>query len=730
MQLVLKKIACKVALKATKKFNTAYFSTGLQHCLEDFGTEKVSLFFRAAQQTLPSNDFWSLDGDNGFGRISRVVGLFETKKHFPYLLPLLKMIYGTSSNAWYFGLKTGIESIESEEGIQQGDVLSMWFYAMAIHPLLQRLRDILGSDGFTKWYADDGYVNAPFEKMIEVIDAVKTLGPAVGYYVKISKGTYLLGKCSDLETANYRKNQLIGLGLDENTIIIHPENDPSTQNIYGCKILGSFIGTDEYIRTQLDIKYEKLAIQAQSLKEFPNKQGQHLILLYCLSAKVNHIQRLHPPELVTEFISKFDLLKRSVFSNIIGQEVNDFTWSHACLSLSDGGLGYQDVKNVTYPAYISAFYNSTNVLNVLTPETDYDITECNIPMVRSFHEALEEHARICGTPKLTCDQLDYMNMEGIRDFAEHTFQQQLTKLQSKPLYNNLIAQVTDTKLLGWLTSLKNESSKSAKWLEMVPNKPALKFSSQQFQISLCYRLYLTLPCYVLSTRCYCNNRPLLDSRGHHIANGCQKNGALLNTHDSTKFMLEKLCNFAGLYTRVEETGVFQEAMPNSNRRPDLSIYNHPSPNYYPHKLIVDVSFAHPIPITAKRQLTRNQALIPARAANAAFNRKINSYSVISEQAGLKFKPLIFETTGRLHEDTEAFIKELLDIACQRLPKAAHSAIRHFWFGMISATIQKSLANTILDKSRVINGRLTHQSNLRASEEFLANLPSFLANSTL
>ena len=67
LQLVLKKIACKVALKATKKFNTLYFSTGLQHCLEDFGTEKVSLFFRAAQQTLPSNDFWSLDGDNGFG---------------------------------------------------------------------------------------------------------------------------------------------------------------------------------------------------------------------------------------------------------------------------------------------------------------------------------------------------------------------------------------------------------------------------------------------------------------------------------------------------------------------------------------------------------------------------------------------------------------------------------------------------------------------------------------
>ena len=135
-------------------------------------------------------------------------------------------------------------------------------------------------------------------------------------------------------------------------------------------------------------------------------------------------------------------------------------------------------------------------------------------------------------------------------------------------------------------------------------------------------------------------------------------------------------------------------------------------------------------IDAKKQLTRNDALQPSRAANAAFNRKNNSYSVISEQAGLKFLPLIFETTGRMHEDTESFIKELLDLVCQALPKSAHSAIRHFWFGTISATIQKAICNTIMDKSRVINGKLTNQSNLRDSEEFLAILPIILANTTL
>ena len=146
---------------------------------------------------------------------------------------------------------------------------------------------------------------------------------------------------------------------------------------------------------------------------------------------------------------------------------------------------------------------------------------------------------------------------------------------------------------------------------------------------------------------------------------------------------------------------------------------------------MDVAFAHPIPIDGKKVLTRNEALAPSRAANAAFNRKNNSYSVISEEAGLKFLPLIFKTTGRMHKETEVFIKELVVLASQGLPKSAHNAIQHFWFGKISCTIQKSLvASTILDKSRVINGKLTHQSNLRASEDFLANLPVILANTTL
>ncbi len=76
--------------------------------------------------------------------------------------------------------------------------------------------------------------------------------------------------------------------------------------------------------------------------------------------------------------------------------------------------------------------------------------------------------------------------------------------------------------------------------------------------------------------------------------------------------------------RLEEQGCFQEAYPDNNKRPDISLLN-----LNPHKKIVcDISVAHPYPIPGANTLTRVQALQPLRAANNTFQRKINTYIII------------------------------------------------------------------------------------------------------
>ena len=67
-----------------------------------------------------------------------------------------------------------------------------------------------------------------------------------------------MSECISLDVANYRKQELISIGLDSSVIKIHPNNlKPNNSNelfddsYYGAKLLGSYIGTQSYIRKQL-----------------------------------------------------------------------------------------------------------------------------------------------------------------------------------------------------------------------------------------------------------------------------------------------------------------------------------------------------------------------------------------------------------------------------------------------------------------------------------------------
>jgi hypothetical protein len=182
--------------------------------------------------------------------------------------------------------------------------------------------------------------------------------------------------------------------------------------------------------------------------------------------------------------------------------------------------------------------------------------------------------------------------------------------------------------------------------------------------------------YVPTSKCYCKSAPLLDPYGHHLSAGCAKDGTLHKTHDSLKFLVKDMCNFAGFVTRVEETRCFQEAYPNTKLRPDLSVYNYPI--YPQRKMILDVSVTHPVPIISARVLSKNQALQPCRAANLCFNRKVKKYGAISEANNLEFLPLISETTGKMHPKTETFLDRTLTEIIIRRDPAVCSVLNFYW----------------------------------------------------
>jgi len=151
---------------------------------------------------LCSQDIFTPDASNAFNSLNIKCALSEVKNNFPSALPFLRQIYGSSSTAWYELVNnsnptfTSVAGIHKEEGVDQGCASASFMYSIGIHPLLQKISTIIGSEGFVKFFADDGNIVTSTNKMISIIKLLSSEGPSKGYSMNKNKGTYLLGKCS------------------------------------------------------------------------------------------------------------------------------------------------------------------------------------------------------------------------------------------------------------------------------------------------------------------------------------------------------------------------------------------------------------------------------------------------------------------------------------------------------------------------------------------------------
>ena len=183
LQVLYRKIASSVINHSTnfQEFTSKHFSE-IQYCLSSNGTEKITHCLQAVIDSNSDKDIFTPDASNAFNSLNIKYALLEVKKHFPSILPFLRQTYGTSSNAWYELILNSkpnfnsISGITKEEGVDQGCASASFMYSIGIHPILQEIKSIIGDDGFIKFFADDGNIVAPTDKMFKVINLISSLG--------------------------------------------------------------------------------------------------------------------------------------------------------------------------------------------------------------------------------------------------------------------------------------------------------------------------------------------------------------------------------------------------------------------------------------------------------------------------------------------------------------------------------------------------------------------------
>ena len=79
-------------------------------------------------------------------------------------------------------LQNSDECLYSQEGVTQGDPLSMLLYAVAMMPLVNSLR--CREQYLQSWYADDSACAGPLHSIHSWLDHLIERGPMYGYFCR------------------------------------------------------------------------------------------------------------------------------------------------------------------------------------------------------------------------------------------------------------------------------------------------------------------------------------------------------------------------------------------------------------------------------------------------------------------------------------------------------------------------------------------------------------------
>jgi hypothetical protein len=286
--------------------------------------------------------------------------------------------------------------------------------------------------------------------MLKTIQDIQRDGPKYGYHINPDKGTYLLGKCETTEEALSRRAALVLLGLNPHIIHIHPDNFPLPSNAslhYGGKVLGSYVGHEDYIQLQLDQKLTELQVLGEKVKAYPYLQDRYLFLRFCFGRKINYLMRTIPSKLLSRFVSSFDEIRKDIFSSIVNiPTILHKTWVQCRVNIKDSGLGLGFLTEIIPAAYTASMIISLPMLQGMFSSIDLLST----PILQPLYDILpllEPHI-----PNVTVQQL--LDMPAI---THESLQGVLTDHLLKTTIDTLHQpNIDDIQFSTWISSCRND----------------------------------------------------------------------------------------------------------------------------------------------------------------------------------------------------------------------------------------------------------------------------------
>ena len=482
------------------------------------------------------------------------------------------------------------------------------------------------------------------------------------------------------------------------------------------KVLGSFVGSDEFILRRLHEYFLELEADAFKLIKFPDLQSMFILLRKSFILKPLHIFRTIKPTLTADFVGDFDLIKAKILCHLLGlvdvEELEDIDFCISQLNIDQGGLGLGNTSNTAQAAFVAATIDYHNQFD----QCLLSLLDEDGAAVKSS-KFMQEFIQFA-TPFLDQDHPDINHLLQLTRSKTQSVQAQLQQKLDTRFTSEINKAIADrgSTFAVFHNGLCNPHA--GKWLEAMPVHAKLTMPSNNFQAALRYRMCMKPKGFVAGTRCICSHHPMLDNYGHHAASGCANGGYLVYTHDGIKRTLNSILTSAGLWTRMEERQLLD-----GDKRPDITIHNY---HGLAQKLLIDVSVTSSIRYHNTGEAVEVRDVEAGKQADARHKQKLNQYEGMCKANGFRFQTFILESNGYMHPEAVKLIKYAAKEGNQdrRIPQ---ETLFGYNLKLISISLQMGISNSIIRKLADTVRRGIRDRELQNDEETILNEARYMGD---
>ena len=327
------------------------------------GAEAVVHAARYCLQSNPGHLVLKFDFVNAFNAVSRNVVRHEVAQKCPKILPWLDFCYGEAAILRCEDISL---PFQSRVGVQQGDSLGPFLFALALNTVTKRLKSLL-SAGKAFWYLDDGIVVGSKDDVVTAWFFLKEEGEKIGLVLNESKCELFAKKLEDLNGIPGGMKRCVGCGFD---------------------ILGSPVGEESFCDEYVAKRVEKIKFGIRRLELIDDPQIEATLIRSCLGMpKFGFALRSAPFCQIRSAVAAFDEVIDEALRNRLGLDVGMDQMEQARLPVGKGGLGFVRGEDVACSAFVASSFDSFPIMEGLLGES---LNLENVPGLRETYEMLRK----------------------------------------------------------------------------------------------------------------------------------------------------------------------------------------------------------------------------------------------------------------------------------------------------------------------------------------------------